>query len=550
MVQILLVEDNQAHAELICRAFEPQAAGVMLTVVHTLQQAYAVVRASAPDLIIADLRLPDGQGMDLLPVERGDMPYPVVIMTSYGDEHVAVEAMKAGALDYVVKSEVTFADMPHIAERALREWMHIIERKRAEQALRKSEERYALAARGANDGLWDWDLIANTIYLSPRWKAMLGWEEGEIGDTVDEWLRRIHPEDLEPLKGQITIHVEGSSPHFQSEYRILHKDGTYRWMLCRGLAVRNQEGKAYRMVGSQTDITDRKLAEEQLFYAAAHDALTGLVNRALFFDHLDQAIQRNKRYQDMLFAVIFLDLDHFKILNDSLGHQIGDQLLIEFSRRLETCIRPVDTVARLGGDEFSILLDRINAVTDVLSVVHRIQRSLQVPFQLDGHDVFTTVSMGVTLSTTGYNHPGEALRDADTAMYLAKANGRARYELFDQSMHTNAMERLQLEVDLRRAIERQEFQIYYQPIISLSTRRITGAEVLLRWQHPQRGFISPTRFIPVAEETGLILPLSEWLMRTAFTQTKAWRDAGYAHFDLAINLSAIEFKYPNLPDQL
>jgi diguanylate cyclase (GGDEF)-like protein/PAS domain S-box-containing protein len=326
--------------------------------------------------------------------------------------------------------------MPHIAERALREWRHITERKRMETALRESEERYALAARGANDGLWDWDLLSNTVYFSPRWKSMLGYEEHDIGETPDEWFKRVHPEDRERVHAEISSHIEGCTPHFESEYRMLHKDNAYRWMLCRGLAVQDADRRAYRMAGSQTDITGRKMVEEQLFYAASHDALTGLPNRALFLEHLEHVIERAKRYAAYMFAVLFLDLDRFKMINDSLGHQAGDHLLIEFSRRLEACMRPVDKVARFGGDEFAIILDQINTINDVRPVVSRIEEALTVPFKLDGHEVFTTASIGITPSTVGYDRPEDVLRDADIAMYRAKARGRARHELFDPSMHT------------------------------------------------------------------------------------------------------------------
>ena len=550
IVDLLLVEDDEAHAELIRRAFESQADRVRFRVAHTIREARTYIVSSTPDLIIADLRLPDGQGIDLLASEGHDSSYPVVIMTSHGDEQIAVEAIKAGALDYVVKSEHILTEMPHIAERALREWSHLTERQRAENALRESEERYALAARGANDGLWDWDLRTNTVYFSPRWKSMLGWEEHAIDNTLDEWFRRIHPEEIERVKTEMTDHFEGRTPHFESEYRMLHKNTTYCWMLCRGLAVRDTNGQVYRMVGSQTDITDRKVAEVQLLHDSFHDVLTGLANRALLLDRLEQSLHRAERYRDYVFAVLFLDLDHFKIVNDSLGHQSGDHLLIEFSRRLETCIRPIDTLARLGGDEFVIIVDQINIAGDALSIVNRIQQALIVPFILGGHEVFTTVSIGITMSTTGYQQPDDILRDADIAMYRAKGGGRARYELFDTSMHVSAMARLRSEKELRQAIAHQEFQIYYQPIVSLSEGTIVGVEALLRWQHPQHGLISPMEFIPLAEETGLIRPISEWLIRTACAQNKRWQDTGNSHLSLAINVSALEFKHPNLPQQI
>jgi diguanylate cyclase (GGDEF)-like protein/PAS domain S-box-containing protein len=424
----------------------------------------------------------------------------------------------------------------------------ITERKRAEAALEESEERYALAARGANDGLWDWKLKTNEIYFSPRWKSILGGEGSEIGNSPDEWFHRVHPEDIDRVKADIASHLEGLTPHFETEYRMRHKDGTYRWMRSRGLAVREAQGRAYRMAGSLSDITGRKRAEEQLVHDACHDALTGLPNRALFIDRMGHAIKLAKRRADYFFAMLFLDLDRFKVINDSLGHTLGDQLLVAIARRLEPCLRPADTVARLGGDEFAILLDDIKDASDATRVAERIQKELTRPFPLSGHEVFTSASIGIALSATGYDRPEDVLRDADMAMYRAKALGQARYEMFDTGMHARAVALLQLEADLRRAVERQELRIHYQPIVSLASGRMTGVEALVRWQHPQRGLVLPAEFIPPGEETGPILSISEWVLRTACAQNKAWQEAGYAPLCMAVNLPARHFQQPGLPE--
>jgi diguanylate cyclase (GGDEF)-like protein/PAS domain S-box-containing protein len=378
----------------------------------------------------------------------------------------------------------------------------ITERKRAEQALRDSEERYALAASGANDGLWDWDLRTDKIYFSSRWKTMLGYSDREVGDSADEWLSRIHPDDAAKVRSELKDHLEGRTSHFENEHRILHENGTYRYMLTRGLAVRDANGESYRMAGSQTDITERKVAEQQLLHDAIHDGLTGLPNRSLFKEVLKNALERLKRRTEYSFAVLFLDLDHFKVINDSLGHMVGDQLIRTVARRLESCLRPGDTVARLGGDEFTILLDGIDDVETATIIAERIQIEVAKPIDLDGYERFTTTSIGIALSTTGYERPDDILRDADTAMYRAKGSGRDRYEVFDKTMHIQAVTRLELESSLRGALESQ-LLLNYQPIISLRTGRITGFEALVRWRHPQRGMVSPAEFIPLAEETGL-----------------------------------------------
>lgn len=411
------------------------------------------------------------------------------------------------------------------------------EHKQAEAALRESEDRYALAARCANEGLWDWNLKTDEVYFSPRWKSILGCEENEIGNSPDEWFSRVHSEDIDRVKTDIASHLEGNTPHLEIEHRLLHKDGTSRWMLARGLAVRDADGKAYRMAGSLTDVTDRN---------AFYDPLTRLPSRALFMDRLGHALRSAKRRKGCLFAVLFLDLDRFKVVNDSLGHIAGDQLLILVARRLQSCLRTSDTVARLGGDEFTILLDDVKDLSNVRYVADRIQKELSLPFQLEGKKVFTTASIGVALSATGHDHPEDILRDADTALYRAKAGGRAHCEVFEASMRDHAMSLLQLEVELWQAIEHREFRVFYQPIVSMETGRITGCEALVRWQHPQRGLVSPAEFIPLAEETGLIMPIGEWVLRTACAQNKAWQDSGLPPLWVAVNLSAHQFRRKDL----
>jgi diguanylate cyclase (GGDEF)-like protein/PAS domain S-box-containing protein len=428
----------------------------------------------------------------------------------------------------------------------------ITERKQAEEALRESEERYALAAQGANDGLWDWDLRNSKIHFSIRWKSMLGYDETEIGNQPGEWLTRIHPDDHDEVEARIAAHLEGRVPHFESEYRIMHKDGDYRWVISRGLAVRNQEGQAYRMAGSQTDITSRKKAEEQLEYDAFHDALTGLPNRALFLDRLQHTITATQRRSGDLYAVLFLDMDRFKIINDSLGHTIGDLLLIAVGRKLSDCIRPGDTVARLGGDEFAVLLESINEPAHATDVAERIQKKLADPIRIKGNELFTSVSIGIALGEERYERPEQVLRDADIAMYEAKGKGSSRYEIFDAKMHANILDRLQLEADLRGALEHREFILYYQPIIDLEKQLLIGFEALVRWNHPKRGLVYPMEFIPLAEENGLIRPIGEWILQEACRGLKRFQERNPAEHPLtmSINISGKQFSQKDLVDKL
>ena len=424
----------------------------------------------------------------------------------------------------------------------------ITARKLAEEDLRGSEERYALAADAANDGLWDWALSEQNIYYSARWKSMLGYDDEEVSDSTEEWFSRVHPEDLADFNAAIGKHIQGETPHFESEHRMLHADGSYRWMLTRGLAVRNEESKAYRMAGSQTDITERKRAEEQLLHDAFHDGLTGLPNRALFTDRLDRALERAKRRDDFTVAILFLDLDRFKVVNDSLGHMTGDQLLIGVARRLESSMRRVDTVARLGGDEFVVLLEDIEDISEATQSAERIQAQLREPFILDESEVFTSASIGIAASTTEYSRAEDIIRDADIAMYRAKSTGKARYELFDKAMLGRAVELLQLETDLRKAVDREEFRMYYQPIVSLESGDVVGFEALIRWMHPARGLTFPDAFLPLAEETGLSLILGNWILREACNQLKSWQKSSALGSDLwvSVNLSSRQLLQPDL----
>lgn len=389
------------------------------------------------------------------------------------------------------------------------------DRRRAEAALRASEERYALAELGANDGLWDWDLGAQKIYFSPRWRSMLGYAGQVLGSTPDDWFNLVHADDLPALQGRLAAHLSGEAEHFSAEHRVLHKDGTYRWVLTRGIAVRDAAGKAVRMAGSQTDVTDRKQAEQQLFHDAFHDVLTELPNRALFVNRLQHAFSAAPRHKDGSFAVLFLDLDRFKFINDSYGHAVGDQLLRAFAARLAESLRPGDTVARFGGDEFAILLSQVADVSDAVLVAERVLEGLRRPFLVDQQALYASASVGIALAAQTHDGPDQLLRDADLALYQAKANGKARYEVFDAFMRSRTLDQLHLETDLRGALERGELRVYYQPIFDLHQNAITGFEALLRWQHPQRGLIAPDDFIPIAEECGLIGRIGEWVLREA-----------------------------------
>jgi diguanylate cyclase (GGDEF)-like protein/PAS domain S-box-containing protein len=430
--------------------------------------------------------------------------------------------------------------------------------KEAQEALRVSEQRYALAAQGANDGLWDWDLKAHTIYYSDRWKAMLGFEADEITPSADEWFLRVHPDDALHLKTDIDRHLGGDTSHLEIEIRMRHKDDTYRWFLTRAAVVRDHTNTPLRMAGSQTDITERKQVEEELRRGAFFDSLTGLANRALFIDRLERCFARAQRQKNYYFSVLFLDLDRFKVVNDSLGHQMGDRLLSAVATRLRNCLRTSDTagvwaetphtVARIGGDEFTVLLDDIKDPSDAVLVAERIRKALQRPFEVEGQEVYTAVSIGIATYDGTTTTAAEMLRDADTALYRAKAAGRGRYEIFDHAMHTQAVDRLELDRDLRRAIERKQFVVYYQPIVQLTTAKVKGFEALVRWNHPERGMILPGDFILVAEELGLLVPIDWFVLNEACKQIKQWQSDYPSNppLTMAVNMSSLQIRQHDL----
>jgi diguanylate cyclase (GGDEF)-like protein/PAS domain S-box-containing protein len=420
--------------------------------------------------------------------------------------------------------------------------------RRAAERLRLSEERYALAARGANDGLWDWNLATGAMYYSERWCEMVGEVSRPLATNADEWFSRVHLSDLPQLKVDIAAQAAGARSHFLSEHRLRHADGYFIWVLCRGIVVRDTEGRALRIAGSMTDITPRKDLEERLRREAQFDTLTALPNRGYATDLLRRAIARAKRSKDQQFAVLFLDCDRFKMVNDSLGHHAGDAMLRMMAGRLSACVRPGDVVARIGGDEFVVILEGVRDEEEAVTVAQRIQESLTLPFFLDGRELFMSVSVGIAMNQPNVDRPEDYLRDADLAMYRAKTGGRARHEIFRPDMRSGAVLQLSIESDLRHALERGELRVMYQPVWTLATGKIAGFEALVRWDHPTHGAMQPADFIPIAEETGLILPLGAWVLRQAAERIAAWRAGpdGDPSLWMSVNVSAKQLTHPGL----
>jgi diguanylate cyclase (GGDEF)-like protein/PAS domain S-box-containing protein len=423
---------------------------------------------------------------------------------------------------------------------------------RAAVSLRLSQERYALAVDGSNDGIWDRDFVTDAIYFSPRWKALLGFEDHEISNYVGEWQSRVHPDDVPALRAAMDAHTAGESPVFASEHRMRHRDGSYRWFLTRGVAVRDADGKPTRMAGSMSDVTTRKAAEELLRHAALHDALTGLPNRTLFLDRLEVSLARAKRDPDHRCAVLFMDLDRFKLINDSFSHAVGDELLVALGERLGGILRPDDTIARggpdgliarLGGDEFTILLDNLDTPARAADVARRIQAALQEPFVVQDRELFISVSIGIAVSSRG-SSALDLMRNADIAMYDAKRQGTARWSVFTDAMHHDVLEQIELESELRTSIEQRRVRIVYQPVVSLTDGGVAGFEALARW--PGGDAVEPSRFIAIAEDTGLIADLGRLMLELACDQLVDWRRRAVVGDDatMSINVSGRQLTDP------
>jgi len=418
----------------------------------------------------------------------------------------------------------------------------ITQRKLAEEALRASEERYALAVEGAKDGIWDWDLPRGRIFYSGRWKELLGFGEHEVGEEPEEWFSRVHPADRERLRRRLDDHLEGASPHFEDEHRLVHRDGSHRWVLARGLAVRDADGTPYRMAGSLSDITER----------TARDPLTELPNRVLLRDRLDRALARLRRRDIDHLAVLAIGLDRLAVVDESLGPQTADELLVACARRLDSCLRPGDTLARVEGDTFLALLEDVRSPVNAAAVAERILADLRRPFAVAEHELLLAAHIGVAVSATGEEEAADLLRDVDAAMRRARSGERGSYQLFDREMRQTALRQLRLEADLVRAVERGELVLRYQPIVRLRDGVVVSLEALMRWHHPERGLIAPGEFLETAIECGAIDAISLWTLDEACAQLAAWASAEPAirRLPISVNLSAAQLSDPGLAGQI
>lgn len=411
----------------------------------------------------------------------------------------------------------------------------------AQLALVQSEERWKLALESTGDGVWDWYVQTGIEYFSRRCKEIYGFAENEIADRTDALDGRTHPDDVARMARDREAHFRGETETYTNEHRILCKDGRWKWVLTRGMLIsRDPQGRPLRMIGTHTDISARKNAEALVWKQAHFDALTGLPNRRMLRHRLDNDILRSEQLGQKL-AILFIDLDHFKEVNDTLGHDGGDLLLVQAAQRIQDCIGVNDTVARMGGDEFTVVVCDVQDAQQVEQTLQRILSTLAASFQLGTEQVFVSASLGVAMYPQNATQVEELFKHADQALYVAKGGGRNRYSFFTPALQEAAQLRARLAADLRVALVQHQFTLAYQPIVHLATGRVHKAEALLRWHHPQRGPISPAQFIPIAESTGLIIDIGEWVFRQAALQVAQWRSVYGSDFQISVNKSPVQF---------
>ena len=536
---VLVADDNPDKLSIVSLLLGKAGYGV-LTAADGLE-AFDAARRVSPLLVVSDVMMPRATGIDLCRMLRADAELhsvPVLLVSALRvDDESVVEGLRAGADDYL---EAPFDPMLLVAKVA-----RLAERARSEKALRDSEERFRLLVEGVKD---------YAIFMLDPEGRVASWNMGAErikGYAADEIIgghcSRFYPEEGQGGPER-WLKVAAAEGRHESEVWSVRKDGTRFWADVVTTALRDKAGRLRGFSVVTRDVTERKLADERLL----HDGLTGLANRALFMDRLGHAVERARRHRDYAFAVFFLDLDRFKLVNDSLGHLAGDRLLVEVGHRLRACLRSGDTVARLGGDEFTILLDDTKDAADAVRMAERAQAKLALPFDLDGHEVYVSASVGIALSAMDYARPDDILRDADTAMHGAKSLGKAAYKVFDATMHEHARAMLGLETDLRRAAERGEYVLHYQPIFSLESNGLTGFEALVRWRHPARGLLQPAEFLDLAEETGLVIQIDRWVLGEACRQAREWQTRFPAQTPLcvSVNLSARHFSAPHLVEHV
>jgi len=531
---ILVVDDIEENRDILKRRLERQ--GYNVSVVDNGLSALDLVASGGFDIVLLDIMMPGLSGLETLERLRNTSDrasLPVIMISAKSESEDVVQALEMGANDYISKPidfPVAFARIEtHLAL------------KHSDDALRRSEERFSLAMEGGTEGLWDWDLRNDSVFYSPRWKAIVG-HEAELPNTLSEWFDRIHEKDIDRIRTEINKHLDGISLRIDMTYRIQHANGTHRWVRTVGMARRDLDGTPVRLAGSLSDVTEQILM----------DPFTDIPNRTHFRDSIDRAMKRKSRNDTFQFGVVVFELDSYQDLKSSLGHGVSEQLLQEFAQRLRAQTRPGDTVALIGEESFAMLTDDIGMVADAVRIAERARSIVATPFDIFGAEITTTVSAGIATSFTHYESAEDILRDASLGLRSAQELGGNCAQIVDPELHAQALARLHLEADLRRATMTEAFELHYQPIINFDLGKIIGFETLIRWDRPDHGPVSPVIFIPVAERTALINPIGKWVLSEACRQHAVWQNSLSHPLDcvLNVNVSPRQIQQPDLVDQV
>ena len=543
---VLLVEDNPGDARLLREMLnEGNSLNIDVTHLQSMTQAEKYLAEHAVDIVLLDLGLPDVQGLAAIRRAHAAAPHiPLVVLTGLDDESAASQALQEGAQDYLIKGQIETRGL-------LRAMRYAGERKSMEEALFVEKERAQVTLNSIGDAVACTDVAGNLTFLNLVAEKLTGWSwQDAAGRPMAEVFRILDTTSREIIPNPMDIAVRRDrTVHLPANSILVRRDGFEIPIEDSVAPIHDGEGQAAGAVIVFRDVSVARAMALQMTHSAEHDFLTGLPNRMLLNDRISQAIALAPRHMKHV-AVLFLDLDGFKHINDSLGHPTGDRLLQSIAGRLVGCVRGSDTVSRQGGDEFVVLLSEVAQSEDAAITARRMLQAVAQPHSIDQHDLHVTTSIGVSVYPDDGLDAETLIKNADTAMYQAKENGRQGFQFFKPVMNARAVERQSIEESLRRASERQEFALHYQPKINLMTGKITGAEALIRWRHPKRGLVSPADFIPVAEQCGLIRPIGAWVLREACEQARDWLDAGLPVTSIAVNVSAMEFRAENFLDGL
>lgn len=534
---VLLIDQNKKRAQAIRLNLQGTPIGLSIESFLEVNEAVRWARMNPCDIILFDQTHAENT-LDLASLQGLNHDIPVLILkNSQGDFDVDLGVRTYDYLEMDFNRAGLLLRLENILSLQLAKCQA---RKANDDYFAENKQRFELAVSASNDGVWDWDISNDQIFYSSRWCEIIGYRELDLDKTTACWFARVHPDDVTLLDTAIHSHLVGVTERFSFEYRIRHKNGHYRWVLTRGQVIVDENNQPVRMIGSQTDITDRKQSEQLVAFNALHDSLTGLANRALLMERLQQVVLHHRRDPSHHYSVLFMDLDNFKGINDNLGHEAGDLVLKTVAQRLNLCVREIDTLSRFGGDEFVILVAGTSEESAVIGLAERILKEMEKPILIGSQNVNVGISVGIVTKISDYDDASSSVRDADLALYHAKSKGRNRYEMYNPSMSMGTSAHFALQATLFGAKDRKELILHYQPILSLKTGEVLGFEALMRWQHPENGVIYPLDFIPVAEETGLINEIGAWGVYEACKQLKVWKDIlpGTKDWFMCVNVSA------------